>query len=70
MKDEPVQTASESTPLVDESEQPSPQSTPTSDSVHTISESQTQRVDPIKPRQSNHYWFVDAIGKFNILFSF
>ena len=42
----------------------------TSESAPAQPTSESERVQPRKSRQSNHYWFVDAIGKIFCFFFF
>lgn len=64
---EPTEPLASSQPSSEFSHPPSESSQPTSQSN---SEVEHETTIPKKGRQSNHYWFVDAIGKFNILLLF
>ena len=73
---QPTQPQTSQVPQSQASQVPQPQTeselpaTSESAPAQPTSESVPERVQPRKSRQSNHYWFVDAIGKiFCIFFS-
>jgi len=67
---EPAQPLEPSQPASESSQPSSEFSQPTSQYSQPNSEAEPVVVIPKKGRQSNHYWFVDAIGKFNIVLMF